>query len=117
MLTLAVHSISQYMHARVCSILRKLGVDAHALLKADACVPVDLGHKSEMELACCLMRFQDAVEAVLAGLVPHRMCEYLYDLAGHFSKFFRDCRVLDNGVVNERWGVVLAVVVYHLLLL
>ena len=30
----------------------------------------------------------------VADLLPHRLCEYLYFLAGKFTDFHRDCNVL-----------------------
>ena len=39
-------------------------------------------------------------QRVLAELLPHFVCEYVYELATVFSEFYDTCKVVDNGVVN-----------------
>ena len=51
------------------------------------------GH-SLQGLSCVLLRYPGVVRAVGDTLEPHRLCQYLYDLAGAFSGFFDACPVL-----------------------
>jgi arginyl-tRNA synthetase len=53
-----------------------------------------LEERAELELAKHLLRFGEAIDAALEEYRPHILCEYLYDLAGKFAAFFRDCPVL-----------------------
>lgn len=48
----------------------------------------------EKTLALTLLRYPSTVDSVARSLEPHRMCGYLYELAGAFSRFFEKCQVL-----------------------
>ncbi|MEM1072116.1 MAG: arginine--tRNA ligase [Planctomycetota bacterium] len=81
-----------YAYVRIRSIFRKAaeqsladGADAAGLLIADP---------AEKQLALSLLRYPSTIEAVAASLEPHRLCGYLYELAGAFSSFFEACPVL-----------------------
>lgn len=97
----------EYAHARIESILRKAseaGVDIDSILQ----FPEDsyesallFSHKSELNLAIELCRFQEIMVDVQIDLLPHRLCDYIYVLSAKFSDFFRDCRVLGENVEKE----------------
>lgn len=89
----------QYAHARVCSILRKardvLGADAvDAIIAGTTPAGVTFAHASDVALALELARFQEVILAVQGDLLPHRLCEFLFHLAGRMSDFHRDCYVM-----------------------
>ncbi len=79
-----------YALVRIKSIFRKAG-DA---LPGFADAAVMLNTPEEKTLALALLRFPSAARSVADALEPHRMCQYLYDLAGAFSAFFTACPVL-----------------------
>lgn len=79
----------QYAHARICQILRKaeaenIGWGAVVVLEDPA----------EQTLALVLSRFGEVVDEVARALTPHKLCGYLYELAGAFSAFYEACPVL-----------------------
>lgn len=81
-----------YALVRTRSIFRKAaerGVDMNF-----AAAPIKLGQTQEKNLALTLLRYNAAVHNVVDALEPHRLCQYLYDLAGAFSSFFDACPVL-----------------------
>jgi len=85
----------QYALVRVKSIFRRaaaqLGPDeAHAARSA----PLRIEAPEEKALALRLLRYPGALESVAESLEPHRLCNYLNDLAGAFSQFFQACPVL-----------------------
>ncbi len=49
---------------------------------------------AEKNLALALLRYASALEGVAGALEPHRLCSYVYELAGAFSAFFDQCPVL-----------------------
>lgn len=49
---------------------------------------------AEKALALALLRYPAALAAVADALEPHRLCTYLFDLAGAFSTFYDQCPVL-----------------------
>ncbi|MBI3869101.1 MAG: arginine--tRNA ligase [Verrucomicrobia bacterium] len=79
----------QYAHARIQSIFRKSG-DA----RASGSELVALRHADELSLAKHLLRFGITLEAVAAEYRPNYLCLYLYELAGHFARFYESCPVL-----------------------
>jgi arginyl-tRNA synthetase len=86
----------QYAHARTCSIFRKsgeagLGGAAEALCPGRAGPP---GEREERELAKRLLGFGEAVALSLENYSPHKLCSYLFDLAGVFTSFYEHCPVL-----------------------
>lgn len=56
--------------------------------------PVRIVAPEEKTLALALLKYPGAVRSVAESLEPHRMCQYLYELAGAFSGFFQNCPVL-----------------------
>jgi arginyl-tRNA synthetase len=80
----------QYAYTRVRSIFRKA---AETMLeKRD---PVfALNAPEELALAKHLMNFGLVLEAVAEDYRPNFLCNYLYELAGHFARFYESCPVL-----------------------
>ncbi|HEX6360822.1 MAG TPA: arginine--tRNA ligase [Actinophytocola sp.] len=78
----------QFAHARVRSILRKAGATTHAV---DPEVPL---HPTERTLVLAIDGFSTALTEVAATLEPHRLCNYLYELARACTAFCEECPVL-----------------------
>lgn len=88
-----------YSLVRARSILQKLaqkGLEREEIIKASFV----LTHESEERLALKLLQFPEALGAALDGFYPHRLADYLYQVATGFNQFFRDCRV--EGDAQER---------------
>ena len=81
----------QYAHARVNQILRK--AEAEGFTYTDVTV---LTEPAEHQVALLLSRFGEVVAAVGETLQPHRLCGYLYELAGALSSFYEQCPVLKS---------------------
>ncbi len=84
-----------YSYVRILSIVRKVNIDPVSL----AVTELILQHPSELALGLHLAQFSETIDYVARELYPHRLCDYLYTLAGHFNAFFRDCRV--EGTVEQ----------------
>lgn len=87
-----------YSYVRAQSIKRKIGVKRDDIVNY-ACF---LEHDSEIHLALHLRRFDETLQNFVEDLYPHRLCEYLYELACLFNAFFRDCHVEGNKAQNSR---------------
>lgn len=80
----------QYAYTRVRSIFRKAEDSTH-----EKRAPVfALGSPDELALAKHLMNFGLVLEAVAEDYRPNYLCTYLYELAGHFARFYESCPVL-----------------------
>ncbi|WP_437277387.1 arginine--tRNA ligase [Sorangium sp. So ce375] len=77
-----------YAHARIRSIFRKAGVESPREAE------IVLGEPAERALVLELLRFGAVLEDVAASLEPHRLCGYLFELAGSFTTFYERCPVL-----------------------
>ena len=86
----------QYAHARIKSILRKveeIGIETN---QPDFTL---LSHDSEITLIKDLLLFPEAIESAAESREPHRIINYLENLASNFTSFYHDCRII--GVKNE----------------
>ena len=83
-------------YVRICSIFRKA-----ELGMAGFTASVTIGDPNEKALVLKLMQFGPTVESVAESLEPHRLCNYLYDLASAFHKFYEHCPVLRSDVPED----------------
>ena len=85
----------QYAYTRVRSIFRKLDdpkIDSTSL-KFEA--------PEEIALVKHLMNFGPTLEKVAAEHRPNFLCNYLFELAGHFSRFYEACPVAKAEEVEQ----------------
>jgi arginyl-tRNA synthetase len=78
----------QYAYTRVRSIFRKTEQPDWSR------VSIQLTEAEEISLAKHLMNFGHTLEMVAEDHRPNFLCNYLYELAGHFSRFYETCPVL-----------------------
>jgi arginyl-tRNA synthetase len=92
----------QYAHARLRSIFRRLG----SPWSGDG-TTFALGSDSERHLALGLLAFPEAFDLAFISLQPHRLCNYLFDLAQRFTSFYEACPVLssEGKLRDERLGL------------
>ncbi|HET9071524.1 MAG TPA: arginine--tRNA ligase [Acidimicrobiales bacterium] len=97
----------QYAHARIRSIFRRAGRDADGVLASAGAMAaggaLGLAEPEERALAVAVLGFDTAVAATLEGYSPHKLCSYLFDLAGTFTAFYERCPVLrvDDPALRE----------------
>ena len=82
----------QYAYARVRSIFRRGGFDPEALRASGT--ELLLETDAERALALSILRFAEALDLAVADYRPNILTAYLFDLAGHYSRFFDQCPVL-----------------------
>lgn len=81
----------QYAHARIKSILRK--VEEEYKFEGDPNLEL-LTHPSEIQLIKTMIRFPEMIQSAAEAREPHRLINYLNDLASDFTTFYHDCRIL-----------------------
>jgi len=81
-----------YAYARIRSIFRKAA--ERGVGDTWKTAPLRVNEPAEKALALALLRYPSAMRGVNDSLEPHRLCQFLYDLAGAFSSFFDACPVL-----------------------
>ncbi|MEL4357791.1 MULTISPECIES: arginine--tRNA ligase [unclassified Luteococcus] len=82
----------QYAHARICQIMRKAEAEQVAVPERITL----LDEPAEQQLALLLSRFGEVVDEVANSLQPHKLCGYLYELAGAYSTFYEQCPVMKS---------------------
>ncbi len=93
----------QYAFARIQSIFRRGDLDLARY--GSGRVRVTLSEAAERSLALALLGFDTAIASTLETYSPHKLCAYLFDLAGTFTGFYETCPVLradDPGVRDSR---------------
>lgn len=82
----------QYAHARVCSILRK-AVEVGFAFGAEANLGL-LVHETEEALIKQLLAFPEIVQQAALAREPHRVINYLNEVATAFTRFYDACRII-----------------------
>ncbi|HEX9251666.1 MAG TPA: arginine--tRNA ligase [Ignavibacteriaceae bacterium] len=81
----------QYAYARISSILRRVKEEQ---LEVSISHLDLLNHEDEQALLKVLHNFKEEVLSSAENLETHKLCTYLYDLAGAYHRFNRSCRIL-----------------------
>ncbi|ACY47531.1 arginine--tRNA ligase [Rhodothermus marinus] len=82
----------QYAHARICSIMRK--ADEVGLKESPNPDLTLLQHEAEQALIKELMRFPEVIQEAAQTYEPHRVANYLREVAVAFTKFYDHCRII-----------------------
>lgn len=81
-----------YANTRIYSLFQRAQVQ-HSDLDTIGFV---LEKKQEVELAKLLAKFSEVMQSVGDKGMPNFLCQYLYDLAGAFSRFYEACPILNQ---------------------
>ncbi|MBY6086758.1 arginine--tRNA ligase [Priestia flexa] len=85
---------AQYAHARICSILKQ-GAEIEALTKGNVEYTLIQSEK-EMDLLKKIGEFPQAVSEAATKRIPHRITNYIFDLASTFHSFYNADKVIDT---------------------
>ena len=79
-----------YAYARIKSILRR----DEAQVDASALQITSLSEAAERQLLLKILQLPEIVLAVAEECYPNQLCNYLYELAGLFMRFYENCPIL-----------------------
>lgn len=83
----------QYANARVHGIFRKLDITPQSL--QDTSGDIIFEETVERQLTVQLLRYSEVLNDVLIEYKPNLLCNYLFDLAQLYARFFDQCSVRD----------------------
>ena len=92
----------QYAHARIQSILRKAAeIDMEVVSDADLSLLV---HETETGLIKTLMALSEQIERAAELREPHRLANFLREVAVAFTQFYGNCRIIGEpiGIASAR---------------
>lgn len=101
----------QYAHARIASIMRKAAETGRMPKGTVSLESLDVLGEHDLALAAQLGRFPSVLEKAAVELEPHRLTNYLQELAAEFHTFYTQCPVVsdDEKLTRARLELVLAV--------
>ncbi|MBQ9563140.1 MAG: arginine--tRNA ligase [Lachnospiraceae bacterium] len=91
-----------YTIVRIKSILQKyreMGGDESAKVHAEV-------NPSELALLLQLGRFSEMVQTAYEEKAPHKVCQYVYELANAFNGFYHETRILNEEDTQKRAGYI-----------
>lgn len=95
------------------SIIRLSGLTPQQLAEAAKTEPICLDHEKELKIAKCLIRFPEILERVADDLMPHLLCDYLYELCGTMTEFYDACYCVEK---DRTTGAILRIHISRILL-
>lgn len=96
---------AQYAHARICSILKQ-AKDQSIEVSTDVDFSKITNDKA-IELLKKVAEFETTIESAAESRAPHRMTNYIQDLASHFHKFYNAEKVLTDDIEKTKAHVAL----------
>lgn len=97
-----------YNYVRIKSIQNKLELSEEDISALIAKEKMLITHEKERALLVSLIKFNDVIDEVVAGLALNKLADYLYIVCVKFSEFFEECRIKDS----EQWKSRVLIVEY-----
>ncbi len=82
----------QNAYVRICAIFRKGNINLNDIKQTNMVLTTDMEHT----LAVKLLVLPDLLQSVADDLALHRLCDYLYDLAATYHRFYEHCPILSS---------------------
>ena len=83
-----------YTNVRIQSILSRLAQEQNLLAGQERIRPAY--SKSESDLMLEIAKFNEAISIAYKEMSPHRICQYIYEIADSFNTFYHGNRIIDE---------------------
>ena len=98
-----------YGYVRIASLFGKSGLDREELAQSPGSIA--LSHELERELLMQIVSFPELFSGYEEELTSHIICHYLYELAGCYSRFWKECPILTAAEDVRRTRLILSLAV------
>ena len=85
-----------YSYARICSIARKAQIERAALYDHSKFGEVKIETQQERNLLVTLLKLDRIILNMAADLMPHTLCDWMYQVSAAYTDFYEKCRVIDQ---------------------
>ena len=92
----------QYMHARICSILRKAEEEGIPLPSGNDVDSSLLSNNEELDIIKQLASFPEIVEGAALSMEPHRITFFLQNLANEFHSYYNKTRIVTDDLALSK---------------
>lgn len=105
-----------YTMVRIKSILSKYGAQEKDKKNVAINASVREYGKDELNLMLLTARFNDIMEHVYEEVAPHKICQYIYELAEAFNSFYHNNKILSqtDEVIQGEWISLISLVLHIL---
>lgn len=110
-----------YTMVRIKSILAKYAEQSGAVGNKEIAHPYHEGDArtygaTEIDLMLMAARFQEVISHVYREIAPHKLCQYIYDMANAFNSFYHENKIMseEDKEKQSEWIALIALVL-HLL--
>lgn len=94
-----------YTIVRIKSILAKYAQTAG--VQADSSTEIrPAENDSEKQLQLCLSQFSETMDIAYHELAPHKICQYIYELANAFNQFYHGTKILSEPDEERKSGYI-----------
>jgi arginyl-tRNA synthetase len=93
-----------YTIVRIKSILTKYTQSGGELPASAQILPGT--SESEKRLQLCLAQFSEVMDLAYRELAPHKICQYIYELANTFNQFYHDTKILTEQDEEKKAGYI-----------
>ncbi len=98
-----------YCYVRIASLISRCGIAPGKLARQGG--KIKLSHELERDLLLQLVAFPELFTGYLETLTSHNICTYLYELSSLYSRFWKECPVLEATKEVKRSRLVLSLAV------
>ena len=105
----------KYAHARICSVLRKAAEAEIDPAEPEASTLASLTEESEWNLVRALIQLPQVIVSAARVRKPHRLTDYVYEVAGLFHQFYHQCVILGQDQETTRARLQLSLVTKRVL--
>ncbi|MGL4799674.1 MAG: arginine--tRNA ligase [Cellulosilyticaceae bacterium] len=92
-----------YTVVRIQAVLQKFYTQATVLTVTD--LPLQLpSHESERDLMLTLTQLNDVLTASFIDYSPHKICQYIYELANAFNRFYHNTQIIREEDLRKQYS-------------